>query len=466
MEKIVLLHTNDLHSHFEHWPKIRRFLAQRKKRLEQEGATVFQLDLGDFVDRSHPLTESTNGQFNIQLMNQVEYDAVTIGNNEGIGNSRKELNDLYNQADFPVVLGNIYDEKTNQLPKWATPYKILESSKGFKLAVLGLTAPFPLTYHPNGWSALSPDEVLPDLIRMVEKKADAIVLLSHLGIQEDRRLAERFPEIDVIIGAHTHHLLPDGEQVHETLLAAAGKYGYYVGEITLRIEATHLLGKEATVHPTSEMFEQQKDADEIQSYLEQGYQQLKGQRIARIPHSLAQSWEEANPLIEIALKAIEAYASTTSAMLNSGLFLASLPKGIVTANQLHQILPHPMHLIRVTLSGADLVRLFQEITKNQGFLKNYPILGMGFRGEVFGTVVFDGMSYERHSKKGYYAGKPIIATKRYTFVTVDHFLFIPFFPTIEIAGEIEMVYPDFLRRVTAKYLEKHYPLKIKKDIID
>lgn len=466
MEKIVLLHTNDLHSHFEHWPKIRRFFAQRKKRLEQEGATVFQLDLGDFVDRSHPLTESTNGEFNIELMNQVHYDAVTIGNNEGIGNSRNELNDLYNQANFPVVLGNIYDEETNQLPKWAVPYKILESSKGFKLAVLGLTAPFPLTYHPNGWKALSPDEVLPDLIHRVEEKADAIVLLSHLGIQEDRRLAKKFPKLNVIIGAHTHHLLPDGEQVHETLLAAAGKFGYYVGEIKLNIEAKSLVKKEATVLPTSEMLELQTDAHEIQSYLERGYQKLTEQRIAQIPHSLTQSLSATNPLIEVTLKAIEAYANTTSAMLNSGLFLASLPKGIVTANQMHQILPHPMHLIRVTLGGADLVRLFQEIAKNQGFLKNYPIRGMGFRGEIFGTVVFDGMSYDATLKKGYYGGQPILETKLYTFVTVDHFLFIPFFPTIEIAGDIEMVYPDFLRRVTAKYLEKHYPLKIKKDIID
>lgn len=58
MEKITLLHTNDLHSHFENWPKIRRFLEQRKAALESQGHTVITVDLGDFgpmasANRSH-----------------------------------------------------------------------------------------------------------------------------------------------------------------------------------------------------------------------------------------------------------------------------------------------------------------------------------------------------------------------------------------------------------------------------
>lgn len=41
------------------------------------------------MDRWHPLSEATNGQENILLMNEVGYDAATIGNNEGVGNSKK-----------------------------------------------------------------------------------------------------------------------------------------------------------------------------------------------------------------------------------------------------------------------------------------------------------------------------------------------------------------------------------------
>ena len=93
MEKIILLHTNDLHSHLENWPKLRRFLLNRKQE-ETANKRIITVDLGDFVDRWHPLTEATNGQANVQLMNQIHYDAATIGNNEGVGNSKAELNQL------------------------------------------------------------------------------------------------------------------------------------------------------------------------------------------------------------------------------------------------------------------------------------------------------------------------------------------------------------------------------------
>lgn len=105
MEKIVILHTNDLHSHLENWPRIRRFLDQRKRENEKkENTTTITVDLGDFVDRWHPLSEATNGQANILLMNEVGYDAATIGNNEGVGNSKEDLNHLYDHAEFDIIL--------------------------------------------------------------------------------------------------------------------------------------------------------------------------------------------------------------------------------------------------------------------------------------------------------------------------------------------------------------------------
>ena len=80
-----------MHSHLEHWPKIRRYLNQRKQEADSSQETVISLDLGDFVDRWHPLTEATNGQANIELMNQGHYDAVTIGNNEGVEIPKKSF---------------------------------------------------------------------------------------------------------------------------------------------------------------------------------------------------------------------------------------------------------------------------------------------------------------------------------------------------------------------------------------
>ena len=97
MEEIVLFHTNDLHSHFENWPKIRRLVKAKRSLYQKEGKTVVTIDLGDFSDRCHPLTEATDGRANVAIMNTLAYDLVTIGNNEGIGNSKKQLEHLYDR---------------------------------------------------------------------------------------------------------------------------------------------------------------------------------------------------------------------------------------------------------------------------------------------------------------------------------------------------------------------------------
>lgn len=60
--------------------------------------------------------------------------------------------------------------------------------------------------------------------------------MSHLGIRFDTRIAQEFSEIDLIIGAHTHHLFEEGELINGTYLAAAGKYGRFVGSIDITFD--------------------------------------------------------------------------------------------------------------------------------------------------------------------------------------------------------------------------------------
>ena len=66
METLRILHTNDLHSHFEHFPKIGRYL--KKAQADKSASEVYTFDAGDFMDRSHPLSDATEGQANIELI--------------------------------------------------------------------------------------------------------------------------------------------------------------------------------------------------------------------------------------------------------------------------------------------------------------------------------------------------------------------------------------------------------------
>lgn len=461
MEKIVLLHTNDLHSHLENWPKIRRFIEQKKRENEKkENTTTITVDLGDFVDRWHPLLEATDGQANVELMNNVGYDAVTIGNNEGVGNAKDQLNHLYDQANFDILLDNLFDKHLLQPPKWAKKYKIIETPQQTKIGLLALTAPFPLTYSPNGWDIRNPYDILPESVEELRPKVDILVLMSHLGIQDDRQIAQELPSIDVILGSHTHHLLIDGQIVNGVQLAAAGKYGQYVGEVHLTVdEHKNIIQKSARAIPTETMMTFIEDEQESQDYLTKGHELLAAKKVAKLPYDLSVDIFAEHSFIYEALEAVKYRGQTQGAMLNSGLFLTGLPAGLINQDQLHTALPHPMHLLNVTLKGSDLIRLVLEIEKNRAFLRNYPIRGMGFRGKIFGQVVYSGISYDAVNHQVHWLNQPIDNERRYTFTTVDHFMFVPFFPTIEIAGENEFLFPEFIRSVVGEYLNAHYPIK-------
>lgn len=461
MEKIVLLHTNDLHSHLENWPKIRRFIEQKKRENEKkENTTTITVDLGDFVDRWHPLSEATDGQANVELMNNVGYDAVTIGNNEGVGNAKDQLNHLYDQANFDILLDNLFDKHLLQPPKWAKKYKIIETPQQTKIGLLALTTPFPLTYSPNGWDIRNPYDILPELVEELRPKVDILVLMSHLGIQDDRQIAQELPSIDVILGSHTHHLLIDGQIVNGVQLAAAGKYGQYVGEVHLTVdEHKNIIQKSARAIPTETVMTFIEDEQESQDYLTKGHELLAAKKVAKLPYDLSVDIFAEHSFIYEALEAVKYRGQTQGAMLNSGLFLTGLPAGLINQDQLHTALPHPMHLLNVTLKGSDLIRLVLEIEKNRAFLRNYPIRGMGFRGKIFGQVVYSGISYDAVNHQVHWLNQPIDNERRYTFTTVDHFMFVPFFPTIEIAGENEFLFPEFIRSVVGEYLNAHYPIK-------
>lgn len=460
MEEIVLFHTNDLHSHFENWPKIRRLVKSKRSLYQKEGKTVVTIDLGDFSDRCHPLTEATDGRANVAIMNTLAYDLVTIGNNEGIGNSKKQLEHLYDQATFEVVLANLEDPKTQTLPDFCQAYKIMTTKEGTKLGFIGLTAPFPLTYNPNGWTIKQVEAVLPQLITEVAPQCDVLILLSHLGIDTDFMIAANYPEIQVILGSHTHHLFKDGEKINHVQLAAAGKYGQYIGEVHLFVDAdTKQVTSYAKTIVTASLEEQATDAKEIAGYLTEGHRLLQAQQIAQIPETLSTDLRQPHAFITVALKALKEAGQTEAAVLNNGLFLADLPEGIINADQLHEALPHPMHLIKVTLKGSDMSRLIREMEKSRQFLRKFPIRGMGFRGKIFGELCYDGIRFERNSQTVFWQGKPIQPEQKYTLTTVDHFQFVPFFPTIELVGEVEFLFPDVLRTVVANYLHAHYPIK-------
>ena len=460
--KVAILHTNDLHSHFENFPKIKRFMQSKTKELESQGYTIFRVDDGDAMDRSNPLTDVTNGQANVELLNQLNYDVATVGNNEVLTNSHDDLEHLYDKANFKVILDNVDEKETSKKPQWSDSYADYVLPNGSKLRFMALTFPYP-TFKMLGWNVYPVYETINKQLKKWSGDYDVLILLSHLGINYDGEIAKRFPEISIIIGGHTHHLLKTGKLVNQTLLTAAEKWGHYVGVITFNVDGKHVSNRQAEVVKVSELASQPEDKDWIEEIDQQGHTMLADQKIADLPKPLTTSLESDNSMIEVGLKALESYTKTEAAILNTGLFLKDLPKGIVDMNQIQQVLPHNIHAMKTTFWGFDLVRLIKEMEKNKKFLIHFEQKGMGFRGKYFGLLEYDGVEYDDKRNRVLWHGKQIILFKKYEVGLIDHYDFIPFFPTVDIAGKNKIYFDGTLKQIFAEYLAKKYPIRNEKN---
>lgn len=457
METITLFHTNDMHSHLEYWPRIAQKLRSKKTELLNRKKSVFVFDSGDAGDRIHPLTEATDGQFISELLNEADYDIVTIGNNEGIGNTKKQLNQLYDKAKYSVVVSNIKEKSTLKQPEWADEIHILTTQKGYKLGVIGCTIPLPTSYDLLGWDIEDPIDAIHRLIRTYKDSVDGFILLSHLGIQTDREIAARFKEIAVIMGGHTHHLLPEGEHVNNTLIAGAGKFGKHVGEISLRMIGSYHYKAQAKVFNAETDFPPLRgEKKRITQLNRKGKHLLQEKKIACLPESLDINWQRCTNFVSFTLKMMVEKTEADLSIINSGLFLKALPKGLVSLNDIHESLPHPMRLLTFHIKGEDLIELIHSMEEQRTRLRHLPTAGFGFRGQLFGEICYSGI--QKKNEEFFVKGKPLQSNSWYKVATVDYFLYVPFFPIIEERTYPRMEYPDFIRTLVANELKENYPV--------
>lgn len=447
MEVIHILHTNDIHSHFEYWPQIHRFLHEKRRELEEKGETVFIFDIGDHVDRSHAFTEGTGGKGNIQLLNEAGYDAVTIGNNEGITMSKAALSSLYDEASFDVVVGNLLD-KNGEIPAWARPSQMYTTTKGTKVGIIGATAYYTQFYRALGWDILPPRVQLQEEVEKVKRDTDILICLSHLGLPEDRLLAQECSEIDLILGAHTHHILPEGEQVNDSLLAATGKFGDYVGHVTLQFDpAKHqLIHKKAELYRSASLPIAMKEKHAIETLIDEGKEALE-EKMFYNPVDLKQNLFGQSALASYFGRALIDYTDADCALFNAGIFLGSLKKGWVTKADMHQLLPHPINVCTIELTGAQLLDIYYESLNEE--LAHIEVKGLGFRGSLMGAILHERLYM--NARGALFAGnREVIPDETYTLATLDMFTFGFFFPLFkELKKEYYM--PELIRDIFMQY---------------
>lgn len=436
--EIKLYHTNDIHSHLSDYDKIIRFLDDQRSK----NAHTYYVDLGDHVDRSHPFTEATLGQGNIELLNKAGTNVATIGNNEGITLTQDDFNHLYDQAKFKVTCCNLFD-MDGQLPRHILPY-VIDEIAGVKFGFIGATAEFTPFYNALGWQVTEPIEAIRSQVEIIKPQCDVIIILSHLGMFADRRIAEEIEGIDVILGAHTHHHFDNGEMVNEVLIGAAGRYGQYIGEITLEVDGRIIRDKKAVLYTTDEL------ASDGDNYYEQGKSILQ-EVLIKEPLELPRRLYSASYAPALLARELRDYLNADCALVNSGLIVKGFSGSGLTKYDLHQMLPHPINPVRIHLSGRELKEVIAMSAKHEH--RDEIVKGFGFRGDLFGMYVWDNIGYIQ-SERAYYVGNEEIDNhKDYILATLDMYTFGRFFPQF-VQNKKEYIMPEFLRDIMIIALQK------------
>ena len=448
METIHIFHTNDFHSHFEHWPRIQNFLLKKKEFHHSKGEEFFLFDIGDFIDRWHPFSEATKGRGSIELLNKIGYTAVTIGNNEGVNLPHEDLDHLYDRADFDVLNANLF-YANGSYPNWLKPYKVYSTKTGTRIGVIGLTACFHHLYKLLGWEITEPLLELKKWLEPLKKEADVIILLSHLGIKEDEGIAAQFPEIDVILGAHTHHFLEQGKVAGQTLIGAAGKFGHFVGHMTLNVDEEKVIqNKKAILYEFNELPAPKNEQEQVMAFFEKG-KELLNQQVTTLQEPLLHDPFHETNFSKLLCKALRDWCQTDCAMINAGLLLGSL-SGTVTTFDLLTICPHPINPCVVELTGRELEKILVETNGEE--LARREIKGLGFRGTVLGIFVYEGIQFE--NGRIFINHTPLDYDQTYTLALPDMFTFGHFFKEVLPHKHKDYLLPEFLRDLLKWELEK------------
>jgi len=223
LTRLVIIHTNDLHSRLEPFPEnhpkysgkggMNRISAYVKETRKKE-PQLLMLDSGDF-SQGTPYYNFFGNELIVKMMNEIGFDASTVGNHE-FDLGLDSLSSALSLANFPLISSN-YDFSSTPLNQKIKKNLVLERN-GLRIGIYGLGIELQglvdeqlagkTRYLDPVRTALEQENLLRE-----QEKCDFIICLSHLGYQYqqekicDRDIAGQTSFTDLILGGHTHTFL-------------------------------------------------------------------------------------------------------------------------------------------------------------------------------------------------------------------------------------------------------------------
>lgn len=239
-------------------------IRQQKAQVEAAGGKALVLDGGDTWTNSG-LSLLTQGEAIVEWQNLVGVDHMVSHWEWTLGRERVEA--LLGKFRGEHLSYNVVDELFGD-PLFPA-YRIHEAG-GYALAVVGATYPYVKVSHPEEFTeglsfALDVRRLQEAVDAARAEGADAVVLLSHNGLQLDAALAERVRGLDLILSGHTHDLTPLPWRVGKTWIVAGSAAGKALMRLDLKLMRGGLANLRVRLLPV--LAQHLPKAEEVEAWL-------------------------------------------------------------------------------------------------------------------------------------------------------------------------------------------------------
>jgi len=252
---VTILHVNDTHSHMEPIRSgeyagmggaLERAAYIDSVRTADGPENVLVLHAGDFWQGTTYFSEY-KGDVEIQVMNAIGYDAVTLGNHE-FDNGIEALGERLASLECPVVVCN-YDFSPFEAGKYIKPYVIVEKA-GKKIGIIGVLCKLKDMVAGDIADRIPSFDMAESLQKYADEirpQCDLVIALTHIGYTEhnpgdttDPMLCAATRNIDMFIGGHSHSFMEEPDLVEnldgkKIPIVQTGWMGAYMGEFKLKL---------------------------------------------------------------------------------------------------------------------------------------------------------------------------------------------------------------------------------------
>jgi len=364
---LAVFYINDIHAQLSKASRLKTASDSFTRVYENNPQTTdtFKLSAGD----SNIGNDYKKNKFVVQLLNMIGIRYSAVGNHE-FDDDTANLSNCMDDANYKYVCSNIDVSKDNPLTDNIKKQELVKSwvevQNNNKYGFVGVT-PVDLKSRisPENDSNKIDVENLDETVKSVQQEVNnlkkqgvnRIILVSHFGIDNDIKLAERTSGIDIVIGGHSHDVLDglntvkglDGEPV---IITQAGKDGNYFGILNVIYDdKDNIVSADNVVHNTDD-FEKDRFVEYLEENLIGAARPIGVLTNITYPKNISR---EENPMASFMADSMRYKLHTQIAFVNSGNLRGTLEPGTITTRSIQDLIPFNNRLCVVELSEKDII---------------------------------------------------------------------------------------------------------------